>query len=105
VFVENRGLADVQTDPARASSGRIGGPRSRTANRCTHRIVELTLTSNRSAASCRDAAASTKAATRSRRSREYGFDMPPSTANHCAKTHSSITHWDSYRFHSDGYVV
>jgi hypothetical protein len=39
-------------------------------NRCIHRTAELTLTSNRSAASCRDAPASTHSTNRVRRSNE-----------------------------------
>ena len=39
-------------------------------NRCIHRTAELTLTANRSAASCRDAPASTHSTNRVRRSKE-----------------------------------
>ena len=52
--------------------------------RCTHLMAELTLISNKSAASRRDAPASTVPITRSRRSPEYdcGIVGPPK-ANQC----------------------
>src|SRR6516164_4095408 len=58
--------------------------------RCTHLIAELILTANKSAASRRDAPASTVPITRSRRSQEYdcGIVGPPQ-ANQCRYTRSS----------------
>src|SRR6516165_309687 len=43
--------------------------------RCIHLATELTLTPKRSAASCRDAPASTISITRSRKSQEYDFGI------------------------------
>src|SRR5215471_16418376 len=59
-------------------------------HRCTHLMAELTLISNNSAASRRDAPASTVPITRSRRSPEYdcGIVGPPQ-ANQCRYTRSS----------------
>jgi hypothetical protein len=71
--------------------------------RCTHLTTELTLTPKCSAASRRDAPASTASITRSRRSQEYDFGIDtPQRWNQCSKTRSSIAVWGIPRFKSAG---
>ena len=65
--------------------------------------AEATLTSKRSAASCRDAPISTASITRSRRSAEYDFGIARlRKENQCPQTHAFLTSRESPRFKSDG---
>jgi hypothetical protein len=67
------------------------------ATRCTHRIAELTLTSKRSAASCRDAPASTGHHTFAQIQRIWlRHRSPHCKANQCES--SAMSPWESRRF-------
>ena len=94
---------------ANCSSGEMLPPRGFGAallfsrQRCSHLTAEATLTSKCSAASRRDAPASTASITRSRSSPENdcGIVRPPQ-ANQCTKTLLSVFLWESPRFKSGG---
>jgi len=69
---------------ARCYPGRFGRNASSSFKRCIHLIAELALTSTHSAASRRDAPASTSRSTRMRKSSEQGFGIDPlQKSNQC----------------------
>jgi hypothetical protein len=60
-----------------AAVARLGSDAPVACRRCINLIAELELTSNQSAASCRDSPDSTASTTRSRNSKEHGFAIDP----------------------------
>jgi len=100
-------LADQSQQPFRMLRQRPLGfalalPVSR--QRCNHFTAELALRLKLSAASRRDAPASTASITRSRKSSEYGLGigLAPQTPNQCLQTRSPKDIWESPRFDPAG---
>jgi hypothetical protein len=73
-------------------------------HRCNHFTAELGHRLKLSAASRRDAPASTASITRSRKSSEYGFGIArtPQRTNQCSQTRPPTRSWESLRFSSAG---